>query len=48
MRRAHRRAHRRIWWAMAALLPAILLLGHAIRRDGPLEAAPVLIEAPPR
>lgn len=47
MREGHRRAHRRIWVALSLLLPAILLLGLALRRGGPEEAVPVLLAPPP-
>ncbi len=47
MRPAHRSAHRRIWLLLSVLLPAILLAGMALRRDGPEEAAPVRLEEPP-
>ena len=43
MRLAHRRAHRGMWWLLSVLLPALLLLGLATRRDGPVEAAEVQV-----
>ena len=46
MRRAHRRAHRRIWLGLAVLLPLLLLGAMALRQNGPTEAAPVRL-APP-
>jgi hypothetical protein len=45
MRRGHRHAHRRIWLALALLLPAILLGGVLLRQTGPADP-PVRI-APP-
>ncbi len=47
MRRGHRAAHRAIWFAMAGLLPAILLLSLVLRRDGPTEAPQIQL-APPK
>jgi hypothetical protein len=46
MRLAHRHAHRGMWWLLSVLLPALLLLGLATRRDGQVEAEPVRLEAP--
>jgi hypothetical protein len=46
MRRAHRRAHRRIWFLLAVLLPAALILALATRQNGPRDAPPVRL-APP-
>jgi hypothetical protein len=47
MRRAHRRAHGRIWLALAILLPLLLLAAAALRQAGPTEAAAVRL-APPQ
>jgi hypothetical protein len=46
MRRAHRRTHRRVWIALAFILPAVVLISLAARRTGPIEAASVRIAAP--
>jgi hypothetical protein len=46
MRRSHRAAHRRIWKALALLLPALLLGALALRQNGPAEVAPLRL-APP-
>jgi hypothetical protein len=43
MRRAHRRAHRAIWLALALLLPAILMGAAALRITRPPADAPVWI-----
>ena len=45
MRLRHRALHLRIWLALAALLPAILLGALALRQSGPAEA-PVRLAAP--
>lgn len=46
MRRAHRTAHRRIWIALAVILPLLVLAAMALRGSVPSELAPVRI-APP-
>jgi hypothetical protein len=46
MQRRLRRAHRRIWFVLAALLPLVLLGALALRQGNPREAAPVRLEAP--
>jgi len=46
MQRSLRRAHARIWTALAFILPAIIVLGLAIRQNGPREAPPVRLSAP--
>lgn len=46
MRRAHRRAHARIWMALAVLLPLVIVVAMAIRQQGPLETRAERIEAP--
>lgn len=47
MRMRHRRAHRRIWIAIALLLPGLFLGALMLRPGGPWEQAPQLI-APPQ
>ena len=44
--RWQRAAHRRVWLALAAVLPLILLGGFVLRQGGPLEAVPVQLEPP--
>jgi hypothetical protein len=39
--------HRRIWLALAVVLPAILLVAAAIRQEGPRDTAAVRIAPPP-
>ncbi len=47
MRLSHRAAHRRIWTALAVLLPLVLVGALAARRTGPAEAPSVRIAPPP-
>ena len=47
MRLRHRAQHLRIWLALAALLPAILLGALVLRRSGPPAEAPLRLSAPP-
>jgi hypothetical protein len=46
MRMRHRRVHRRIWTAIALLLPWLFLGALALRPGGPTEQAPQRIAAP--
>ena len=46
MQRRHRMWHARIWTALAVLLPFLLLGALALRRNGPLEAPAIRLEAP--
>jgi len=46
MLRPHRRAHARIWTALALLLPAIIVVALVIRQNGPRETPPVQIKPP--
>jgi hypothetical protein len=46
MRRRHRAVHRRVWLALAILLPAVLLAGFALREDRRPAERPVRL-APP-
>jgi hypothetical protein len=39
--------HRRVWLALAVVLPAILLVAAAIRQEGPRDIAAVRIAPPP-
>jgi hypothetical protein len=47
MQQSHRRAHARIWTALAFLLPAIIIIALLIRQNGPREAPPVRLSPPP-
>ena len=38
MKRRHRQTHRAIWFVLAGLLPAVILLSLALRPIGPIEA----------
>jgi hypothetical protein len=42
----HRRAHARIWTALAVLLPVIVVVALVIRQNGPREAPPVQLSEP--
>jgi hypothetical protein len=44
--RRQRAAHRRVWVALAAILPLILLGGLVLRQGGPLEAPAMQLEPP--
>jgi hypothetical protein len=46
MRRLHKAVHRRVWQALAVLLPLLVLAAVALRPIGPTQAPPVRI-APP-
>ena len=46
MKRAHRRAHARIWMTLAVLLPLVIFVAMVIRQQGPLETRAERIEAP--
>jgi hypothetical protein len=46
MRRRHRVAHWLIWLLMAALLPAVLLAGFALREDRAPDNPPVRLSQP--
>lgn len=46
MRMRHRRAHRRIWTAIALLLPGLFLAALMLRPGGPAEQLPQRIAAP--
>lgn len=48
MRMRHRRAHRRIWTALAVLLPLLLLGVLMLRPGGMLEEAPQRLDPPGR
>ncbi len=45
--RSQRRRHTRVWFAIAALPPLILLAGMALRQTGLADAPPLLLLAPP-
>jgi hypothetical protein len=47
MRRRHRDVHRRVWVALAFLLPLIVLLSLMARPIGPTEAPQIQL-APPK
>ncbi len=46
MRRRHMAVHRRLWQALAVLLPLLVFAAIALRPSGPTQAPPVRI-APP-
>ena len=46
MRMRHRRAHRRIWSAIALLLPGLFLAALMLRPGGPAEQTPQRLTAP--
>jgi hypothetical protein len=46
MRRRHRDTHRAIWFVLAGLLPAIILLSLLLRPVGPTEAPQIQLMPP--
>ncbi|EAV45537.1 hypothetical protein SIAM614_22997 [Stappia aggregata IAM 12614] len=46
MKRAHRKAHARIWTVLGLLLPLVLFALLAMRQSPPTDRPAVLIEAP--
>jgi hypothetical protein len=47
MRRRHRAAHFRVWIVLSVLLPLLLIGTLALRRNGPIEAAPIPLPGSP-
>jgi hypothetical protein len=47
MRRRHRFAHFRVWIVLSVLLPLLLIGTLALRRNGPIEAAPIPLSEGP-
>ncbi|MFN7940258.1 MAG: hypothetical protein U0X73_01555 [Thermoanaerobaculia bacterium] len=45
MIRAHRRRHRALWWALAALLPLLLVAAIRARREIPRQPLPAALAA---
>jgi len=48
MRRRHRGAHRIIWFVLAGLLPAVVLISLALRPIGPTEAPQIQLLPSPK